>query len=144
MSKERSTEPEPEEVPDGAAVFPLIPPELGVHPLTLAVLHATIFLAGSDEEIVDSAAADEAVQRIVGYLHQLDGRRLKEFREDLDCLARFARQEERQEVALTLRCVEARHECAHASDPRRHDCRTGFGSRRRRTRHSPRQRPSRH
>ena len=28
------------EVPNGAAVFPLIPAELGVHPLLLAVLHA--------------------------------------------------------------------------------------------------------
>ena len=32
---------EPEsESPDGAAVFPLIPPELGVHPLLMAALHA--------------------------------------------------------------------------------------------------------
>ena len=36
-------------VPDGAAVFPTIPAELGVNPLLLAVLHATIFLAGSDD-----------------------------------------------------------------------------------------------
>ena len=28
----------PAETPDGAAVFPLIPPELGVHPLLLAVV----------------------------------------------------------------------------------------------------------
>ena len=45
------------EVPEGAAVFPLIPPELGVNPLLLAVLHATVFLAGSDEKIVNPAAA---------------------------------------------------------------------------------------
>ena len=37
-----------DETPDGAAVFPLIPAELGVHPLLLAVLHAYVFLDGSD------------------------------------------------------------------------------------------------
>ena len=34
-----------DEVPEGAAVFPEIPAELGVHPLLLAVLHAVVFLA---------------------------------------------------------------------------------------------------
>ena len=38
-----------DEVPEGAAVFPLIPAELGVHPLLLAVLHAYVFLDGSDD-----------------------------------------------------------------------------------------------
>ena len=41
---------EADEVPDGAAVFPLIPAELGVHPLLLAVLHAYVFLDGSDDD----------------------------------------------------------------------------------------------
>ena len=35
-----------DEVPEGAAVFPTIPAELGVHPLLLAVLHAVVFLEG--------------------------------------------------------------------------------------------------
>src|SRR5262249_1739625 len=38
-------------VPEGAAVFPPIPEELGVDPLLLAVLHATVFLAGSGETV---------------------------------------------------------------------------------------------
>ena len=46
-----------DEVPEGAAVFPTIPAELGVDPLLLAVLHATVFLAGSDEAVVHPAAA---------------------------------------------------------------------------------------
>ena len=41
-----------EEVPEGAAVLPEIPPELNIHPLLLAVLHAVVFLAGSEEHIV--------------------------------------------------------------------------------------------
>ena len=49
------------EVPEGAAVFPLIPVELGINPLLLAVIQATVFLAGSDENLVEPAAADEIV-----------------------------------------------------------------------------------
>jgi hypothetical protein len=82
-----------DEVPEGAAVFPLIPPELGVDPLLLAVLHATVFLAGSDAELVHPAAADEAVQYMAGYLARLDGAQLQKVHEDMDCLARYARQQ---------------------------------------------------
>ncbi len=81
------------EVPEGAAVFPLIPPELGVNPLLLAVLHATVFLAGSDDEVVDAAAAEEALQYLAGYLQRLDGALLQQVREDLLCLTAFAKQE---------------------------------------------------
>ena len=56
-----------DQVPEGAAVFPLIPAELGINPLLLAVVHATVFLAGSDEEVVDATAADEAVGYLAGY-----------------------------------------------------------------------------
>jgi hypothetical protein len=79
-------------VPEGAAVFPLIPPELGVHPLLLAVLHAVVFLEGSTEKIVDPAAADEARQFIAGYLQRLSGPQLRQVREDLSCLSAYARQ----------------------------------------------------
>jgi hypothetical protein len=81
------------EVPEGAAVFPLIPPELGIHPLTLAVLHAMVFLAGSDDDVVNPPAADEAVDRMAGYVQRLNGRQLQEIHEDLDCLVRYARQQ---------------------------------------------------
>ena len=43
---------EPKAVPEGAAVFPLIPLEVDVHPLLLAALHAVVFLEGSEEGIV--------------------------------------------------------------------------------------------
>src|ERR1700736_5161802 len=78
------------EVPDGAAVFPLIPPELGVNPLLLSVVHATVFLAGSDDEVVDPAAADEAVQHLAAYLQRLKPEQLRSVREDMDCLIRYA------------------------------------------------------
>jgi hypothetical protein len=81
------------EVPEGAAVFPLIPPELGVHPLLLAVLHATVFLSGSDDEVVHPDAAEEALQYLAEYLQRLDGEALRQVREDMACLTAFAKQE---------------------------------------------------
>ena len=57
-----------EEVPEGAAVFPLIPAELGINPLLLAVLHAAVFLGGSTEDVIQPAAADEAFDLMAGYL----------------------------------------------------------------------------
>jgi hypothetical protein len=80
-------------VPEGAAVFPTIPAELGVHPLLLAVLHATVFLAGSDEEIVQPDAGDEAVQQIAEYLTRLEGADLRRVQEDMSCLTVYAKQQ---------------------------------------------------
>ena len=81
------------EVPEGAAVFPLIPPELGVNPLLLSVLHATVFLAGSDDDVVHPDAAEEALQYLADYLQRLDGAQLLQVREDMACLTAFAKQE---------------------------------------------------
>jgi hypothetical protein len=82
-----------DEVPEGAAVFPEIPPELGIDPLLLASLHAAVFFSGSTEDVVHPAAADEALDRVAGYLQRLEGARLRRVREDVDVLVRFARQE---------------------------------------------------
>jgi hypothetical protein len=84
---------EPEETPDGAAVFPLIPPELGVDPLLLAVIHAVVFLSGSDDEVVNPDASSEALEYMATYLQQLQGERLRRVREDLACLRTYGRQE---------------------------------------------------
>jgi hypothetical protein len=81
------------EVPDGAAVFPLIPAELGVHPLLLAVLHAAVFLEGSEESVVHAAAAVEALEYLATYLQRLRGPELRRVREDLECLAGYGRQQ---------------------------------------------------
>ena len=58
---------------EGAAVFPLIPAELQINPLLLALLHATVFIDGSTEAIIDPDAADEAMQYLVTYLVRLQG-----------------------------------------------------------------------
>ena len=82
-----------EEVPDGAAVLPLIPPELGVHPLLLAVLHAYVFLEGSDEAVLNGAVAGEAMEYLVTYLQRMTGDELKRAKEDLAALAGYAKSE---------------------------------------------------
>ncbi len=81
------------EAPDGAAVFPLIPPELGVHPLLLATLHAYVFLEGSEETVLNGAVAEEAMQYLVTYLQRSSGADLKRMREDLETLTSFAKAE---------------------------------------------------
>lgn len=81
------------DVPDGAAVFPLIPEELGIHPLLLATLHAIVFFDGSDAEVVNDAAANEALNYLATYLQRLQGPDLKRIREDIDALLAFAKQE---------------------------------------------------
>jgi hypothetical protein len=83
----------PSEAPDGAAVFPLIPPELGVHPLLLAALHAYVFLEGSEPDVVNPAAAEEAMNYLVTYLQRLEGDDLRRVKEDVATLAAFARSE---------------------------------------------------
>jgi hypothetical protein len=81
------------EVPEGSAVFPLIPEELGIHPLLLATLHAIVFFDGSDIAVVHDAAADEALQYMATYLQRLEGPELRRIREDIETLLHFARQE---------------------------------------------------
>ena len=81
------------EVPDGAAVFPMIPPELGINPLLLATLHAIVFLIGSSEEVVDPAAGEEALQYLVSYLQRLGAAQLDRVKEDMQVLLDFARKD---------------------------------------------------
>ncbi|MBM3979779.1 MAG: hypothetical protein FJ304_05765 [Planctomycetes bacterium] len=84
----------PEETPDGAAVFPLIPEELGVHPLLLAALHAYVFLEGSEATVLNPAVADEAMEYLVGYMQRLNGAELRRVREDFITLVGFAKSED--------------------------------------------------
>jgi hypothetical protein len=90
------------EVPEGAAVFPEIPDDLNIHPLLLALLHAVVFIAGSDEELVDAAAGEEALEGVGGYLRRLQGADRERVRSDLAKLADFARTEgwEPEEIGL--------------------------------------------
>jgi hypothetical protein len=86
-------QPQQQETPDGAAVFPLIPAELGVHPLLLAALHAYVFLEGSEAGVLNSTVAEEAMHYLVTYLQRLGGEELRRVREDLHTLVGFAKSE---------------------------------------------------
>lgn len=83
---------EPQEVPEGVALFPEIPAELGVHPLWLSTLQALIFLAGSRSEVVHPAAAEEILGYMARYLQRLQGEEMRRLREDMLCLERYARE----------------------------------------------------
>ena len=74
-------------------MFPLIPEELGVHPLLLAALHAYVFLEGSEAGVLNAAVAEEAMNYVVSYLQRLDGNELRRVREDMATLAGFAKSE---------------------------------------------------
>src|SRR5688572_19165242 len=91
-----------DEVPDGAAVFPEIPAALGVSPLLLAVLHAYVFLDGSDAAVVNPEASSEAMEYVASYLQRLSGADLRRVREDLDTLVGYAKEQKwpRQYVAF--------------------------------------------
>ena len=82
------------EVPEGAAVMPEIPAELNVHPLLLAVLHATVFLDGSEDEVVDPDAGAEAMEYMANYLQRLRGAELRRVQEDLQVLIAYARDQD--------------------------------------------------
>jgi hypothetical protein len=81
------------EVPEGAAVVPLIPENAGINPLFLAVFHALVFLEGSSEEILDSAAGEEAAQYLATYLQRLKFDDLRRLKEDLNRMADHARKQ---------------------------------------------------
>jgi len=89
-----------DEAPDGAAVFPLIPTELGVHPLLLGLLHAYVFFTGSDEEIVNPDAAEEAMEYLAGYAQRLDGKDLQRVRDDLATLIAFAKSDDWEKAQI--------------------------------------------
>lgn len=87
MAKDRETN----EAPDGASVFPLIPEELGVHPLLLAVIHAYVFLDGTEETVLNPLVAEECMEYLLTYLQRLQGAELRRVKEDLNTLVGFAK-----------------------------------------------------
>lgn len=82
-----------DDAPEGAAVFPLIPAELGVHPLLLGVLHAYVFLEGSEPTVLHPSTAEEAMEYLVTYIQRLSGAELRRVKEDLHALVGYARHE---------------------------------------------------
>jgi hypothetical protein len=92
----------PEEVPEGAAVFPMIPEELGISPLLLATLHAVVFVSGSDDDVMHPVAAEEVLDQIGQCLGRLKGAALARVKEDLTTLAAYAAQEKWPQELVAL------------------------------------------
>ncbi len=82
------------EVDEGAAIFPLIPAELNIHPLFLAALHAIVFFDGSEPEVIADEAADESLNYMATYLQRLRGPELQRLREDLDVLVEYGKEQD--------------------------------------------------
>lgn len=82
-----------DDAPEGAAVFPLIPPELGIHPLLLATLHAYVFLEGSEPQVVHPDMAAEGMEYLATYIERLTGAELARAREDMETLVGFAKEQ---------------------------------------------------
>jgi hypothetical protein len=86
-------EEQPEQGPDGAAVFSLIPSELGINPLLLCLIHSFVFLDGSVPEVVNEAAGAEAIEYLATYIQRLKGAELRKVKEDMQVLLDFAKGE---------------------------------------------------
>ena len=82
-----------DEVPEGSAMMPEIPEELGVSPLFLAMLHAYVFLEGSVDDIVNDKAASECLEFMAMYLQRLQGADLQKAKEDVTTLVGFAKED---------------------------------------------------
>jgi hypothetical protein len=82
-----------DEVPDGAAWFPEIPAELNISGQLLAIIHAVVFIAGSDEKIVHPHAGDEALGMIAEYLDRLTGKERSRILDDLKALRQYAKEQ---------------------------------------------------
>jgi hypothetical protein len=78
---------------EGAAVFPLIPAELGINPILLALVHSMVFVDGSTDEVIDPEGAEEAMHYIVTYLQRLEEPALSQVHADLDRLIAYAKKE---------------------------------------------------
>ena len=81
------------QVPEGTALFPDIPDQLGVNPLLLSLLSMVVFLAGSDEEVVNENASAAVLDQVASYLQRLSSKEISRLKEDLAALANFAREE---------------------------------------------------
>ncbi len=88
------------EVPEGVSILPEIPEDLGVSPLFLAMLQSYVFLAGSEDNIVHPAAAEEALSMMENSLQRVKGADLKRVKEDLDTLIGFAKEEKWDEGSV--------------------------------------------
>ncbi len=86
---------------EGIALFPQIPPELGIDPLLECLLSMVVFITASDENLVDPKAADEAFAHLQVVLSKLGEKRIDRLREELEVVAGWVKDQ-----GLGLEAVE--------------------------------------
>jgi hypothetical protein len=92
MSDDEREDDEREDVDDDVAVImPVIPAELEIDPLLLALLHCAAFLDLSTDEAVDPQDAVEVLEVVGLYVQRLPADRIEALREDLEELEEHAR-----------------------------------------------------
>lgn len=71
-------------------VMPLVPAELGIDPILLALLHCAAFLDLASEDLVDPEAAGDVLENLEAYVKRLSPERLNEIEHQLESLEQWA------------------------------------------------------
>jgi hypothetical protein len=80
-------------VPKSSFVLPVLPEELQIDPLLLALLHVDAFLQLSEDEAVDPDAAVEASEHVGHYLRRLPADRVAAIKKSLKQVAVHGRKQ---------------------------------------------------
>lgn len=92
--------PAPPAASSAAFQLPLIPKELELSPLVLALLQLASFLDLSEEPVVDARASGQTLARMGLYMQRLDDESVESLADDLDALAEHAKSAGWPEEAL--------------------------------------------
>lgn len=79
------------DAPEFPYVLPVVPEDLGIDPLFVALLHCAAFLDLADDEVMDPEAAGDALEHVGLYVQRLPPARLKEVEAQLAKLAAHAK-----------------------------------------------------
>lgn len=71
-------------------ITPLVPPELGIDPLLLGLIHCAAFLDLANDELVDSDVAADVLEGLEVYIQRLPPERLTEIQSQLERLEAYA------------------------------------------------------
>jgi hypothetical protein len=73
-------------------IMPLVPPELGIDPILLALIHCAAFLDLASEQLVDPDSAGDVLENLELYVKRLEPTRLTEIQGQIEKLEEWADQ----------------------------------------------------
>jgi hypothetical protein len=73
-------------------IMPAVPPELGIDPILLALIHCAAFLDLASEDLVDPDSAGDVLENLELYIKRLEPARLSEIQAQLEKLEEWAEQ----------------------------------------------------